>query len=85
MIDIGGDKWEFGISDGPATVQHVKVVDHRDGTYTMEFILPASGTYVCRLLLDGHHVQGSPWRVSANWKHLPGTNEKLLNFSSHVH
>ncbi len=65
ILGIGGDAWEFGISGGPATVDHVKIIDQQNGAYVMEFALPARGSYNFRLLLDGNHVQGSPWRVNA--------------------
>eukprot|EP01127_Copromyxa_protea_P000875 TRINITY_DN1078_c0_g1_i7.p1 TRINITY_DN1078_c0_g1~~TRINITY_DN1078_c0_g1_i7.p1 ORF type:complete len:263 (+),score=14.79 TRINITY_DN1078_c0_g1_i7:191-979(+) len=64
-IGVGGDLWEFGISGGPATVNYVKIIDQQNGCYLFEYILPVSGVYNFRLLLDGNHVQGSPWRVSA--------------------
>lgn len=62
---VGGDPIEFGISDGPATATHVKVIDHDNGTYTLEFELPVEGPYMLRVKYDGEHLKQSPWKVQA--------------------
>jgi len=45
-------------------VKNVKVQDIGDGTYVVSYSLPNEGDYKIHVLLNGHHIKGSPWKQS---------------------
>ena len=43
----------------------VTVKDRQDGTYLVEYCVPAEGTYQAHVTLHGAHVTGSPASITA--------------------
>eukprot|EP01121_Diplochlamys_sp_Union-15-3_P011826 TRINITY_DN3464_c0_g1_i1.p1 TRINITY_DN3464_c0_g1~~TRINITY_DN3464_c0_g1_i1.p1 ORF type:complete len:402 (+),score=88.63 TRINITY_DN3464_c0_g1_i1:60-1265(+) len=60
---IGGDPFNVEVS-GPAEAQDLTVNDHNDGTYTVKFMLPASGKYTFHVKLFGQEISGSPVHIN---------------------
>ena len=53
------------ITRGNDTVNHV-LFDNLDGTYTVPYTPTHNGSYEVEILLDGQHIQGSPFHLVAN-------------------
>jgi len=45
-------------------VKNVKIQDIADGTYVVSYSLPSAGDFKVHVLLNGHHIKGSPWKQS---------------------
>lgn len=45
-------------------VKNVNIRDIGDGTYVVSYSLPSAGDYKVHVLLNGHHIKGSPWKQS---------------------
>ena len=43
----------------------VQVKDRQDGTYLVEYCVPAEGTYQAHVTLHGVHITGSPVSITA--------------------
>ena len=43
----------------------IRVTDRNDGTYAVEYRVPAEGTYRGNVTLEGTHVAGSPVSITA--------------------
>jgi len=61
-VAIGGDDWQV-TALGPLKVDHLTVTDNRNGTYAGEIIFPGPGDYTIDVTCQGHHAQGSPFKV----------------------
>jgi len=58
---FGGDPFEVSIK-GPAEHIDLKAIDNQDGTYTAAYTLVGSGRFDVDVKLNGHHIQGSPFK-----------------------
>jgi len=45
-------------------IKNIKIQDIGDGTYVVSYNLPNEGDYKIHVLLNGHHIKGSPWKQS---------------------
>jgi len=62
----GGDLWEVKISEGPTGVAiPLQIVDHKNGKYSVEFILGKPGVYRVDVNLDGEKAKKSPFKIKA--------------------
>jgi len=62
----GGETFEVKIThEGRREdIKDVKIKDIGDGTYVVSYSLPSEGDYKVHVLLNGHHIKGSPWKQS---------------------
>jgi len=61
----GGEVFDVAVSkQGGEDVKTVKIQDVGDGTYVVNYSLPAPGEYHIKTLLNGHHIKGSPFKKS---------------------
>jgi len=69
VTGVGGDLWEVLITDGPKLENPVpvplKIVDHLNGKYTVEFTLPSPGQYKFNVLLSGETLKNCPFKLKA--------------------
>jgi len=61
-VYVGGDEWE-AVATGPDRVNHLRITDNLDGTYSGEFILPKAGVYSFEVRLHGQVASNSPFKV----------------------
>eukprot|EP01120_Amphizonella_sp_Union-15-10_P000967 TRINITY_DN11035_c0_g1_i1.p1 TRINITY_DN11035_c0_g1~~TRINITY_DN11035_c0_g1_i1.p1 ORF type:complete len:387 (+),score=66.60 TRINITY_DN11035_c0_g1_i1:102-1163(+) len=64
QLKWGGDSFQVRVK-GPDTPKDLRLLDHNNGLYTVEFIIPSTGKYTFLIELEGHHIQGSPLEVLA--------------------
>jgi len=60
---VGGESFKVVI-DGPSgevPSQHIDIHDNSDGSYTVMYSLPTPGDYKLNVLLNDHHILGSPF------------------------
>jgi len=62
----GGETFDVKIiQDGnKEELKTVKIHDVGDGTYVVTYSLPSAGDFKVHVLLNGHHIKGSPWKQS---------------------
>lgn len=61
----GGEVFEVAVAkQGGEEVKTVKTQDVGDGTYVVSYSLPGPGDYHVKVLLNGHHIKGSPFKKS---------------------
>jgi len=77
-MKIGGHEirveFERNPDDPPCDkVVPVDITDQNDGSYTISYIAPLSGTYKMSILLNDEHIKGSPFTVRI----VPGVAESL--------
>jgi len=69
LTGVGGDLWEVHITDGPKletpALVPLKIVDHLNGKYTVEFTLPNPGQYKFNVLLSGETAKNCPFKIKA--------------------
>jgi len=58
----GGETFDVSIKKGSEEIKTAKVNDIGDGTYSVSYTLPSSGDYNINVLLNNHHIKGSPWK-----------------------
>jgi len=60
----GGEVFDVSIKKGSEEIKTSKISDIGDGTYAVTYTLPSSGDYNIHVLLNKHHIKGSPWKQS---------------------
>jgi len=63
-VGAGGDIWEV-TANGPVNLSNLKIEDHLDGRYTVNYTLPKPGLYTFNVTLNGTHAKKSPFKVTA--------------------
>jgi len=58
----GGEVFDVNIHKGKEEIKTAKITDIGDGTYGVTYTLPAAGEYTVGVLLNGHHIKGSPYK-----------------------
>lgn len=62
----------------------VQIKDRQDGTYLVEYCVPAEGTYQAHVTLHGAHVAGSPASITAyRFAHAHDNGGLLQKSASH--
>ena len=71
---VGGDLFEVELQGEEGEKVEVKLVDRRDGTYSVTYTLPVDfkGELQLSILFRGIHIQGSPYRVHTTALHFIG-------------
>lgn len=62
-LRTGGDAFTVSIR-GPSLV-YPTLADKEDGTYDVEWQATVSGVYLITVMLNGEHIEGSPWAARA--------------------
>jgi len=67
LTGVGGDLWEVKITEGPKPAVEVplRIVDHLNGKYSVEFQLFLPGVYRVDVLLQGESAKKSPFKIKA--------------------
>lgn len=60
----GGEVFDVNVKKGNEDIKTVKISDIGDGTYHVSYTLPSSGDYNVNVLLNNHHIKGSPYKQS---------------------
>jgi len=63
LCQSGGDS--FSVQIQGVAREAICVTDRHDGTYAVEYCVPAEGNYQASVTLDGAHVAGSPAPITA--------------------
>ena len=74
LCQSGGDS--FSVQIQGVAREAICITDRHDGTYAVEYSVPAEGNYQASVTLDGAHVAGSPAPITAFRSALPAGKEK---------
>ncbi len=80
LCQSGGDS--FSVQIQGVARENICVTDRHDGTYAVEYCVPAEGNYQASVTLDGAHVAGSPAPITAFRSALPAAVISLIWYSS---
>ncbi len=69
LCQSGSDS--FSVQMPGVARENICVTDRIDGSYAVEYCVPAEGNYQANVTLDGAHVAGSPAPITAFRSALP--------------